>query len=344
MTTYECLSPKTIGASAAPYLYPFIIELSLIMAAVLHHIIKNTRHYQDTTRKVRHHDDSDYVEITRGYECHKSTCGLFLGISVFAANCVLVAIFVMEVENSQRSFDVLVQYTVKIYFGCHSALNIIGIVAVIIAFYQMRDLGMTAHRDKVLDENLLLISLGGYYFLLAFEAVAGFDSIGGEMSRKAALHLATSLLGYIQSTIQVIFTLLALHMRASSPTHIISKPGRAVLAFLVLVNFAMWVTNTFQMKALAQSRVLSDFYGELAWVLIFNVFLPLSIFFRFHSSICLVEVWTAAYQMIPEHMSHPDPSHTEQSSASILDEVGDEPALIRPSSWNISKRTATTYL
>lgn len=38
-----------------------------------------------------------------------------------------------------------------------------------------------------------------------------------------------------------------------------------------------------------------NFYGKKSWVFLVRSFSPLTIFYRFHSSVCLAEVWKNAY-------------------------------------------------
>ena len=38
-----------------------------------------------------------------------------------------------------------------------------------------------------------------------------------------------------------------------------------------------------------------DYYGDITWLLLININLPLLLFFRYHSSICLADVWHIAY-------------------------------------------------
>ncbi len=41
----------------------------------------------------------------------------------------------------------------------------------------------------------------------------------------------------------------------------------------------------------------AEFYGIPAWPIIMNINLPLMLFFYFHSSICLADVWDEAYHI-----------------------------------------------
>lgn len=47
-----------------------------------------------------------------------------------------------------------------------------------------------------------------------------------------------------------------------------------------------------------------DIYGALAWILVHTIAMPLQLFFRFHSSVCLADVWHAAYRPFEEKLEY----------------------------------------
>jgi hypothetical protein len=40
----------------------------------------------------------------------------------------------------------------------------------------------------------------------------------------------------------------------------------------------------------------NEFFGVVPWAIILNITLPLVVFYRFHSSVCLADIWCAAYE------------------------------------------------
>ncbi len=69
-----------------------------------------------------------------------------------------------------------------------------------------------------------------------------------------------------------------------------------MVTFLLLCNMTMWVLYTFEMDKVKQSPVQVAFYGAPAWIIIQRVTLPLCIFFRFHSTVILAEIWKNTYK------------------------------------------------
>ena len=45
-----------------------------------------------------------------------------------------------------------------------------------------------------------------------------------------------------------------------------------------------------------------EFYGELLWTFLSHSTMPLIIFYRFHSSVALVDIWSSAYK--PATVAH----------------------------------------
>lgn len=45
-----------------------------------------------------------------------------------------------------------------------------------------------------------------------------------------------------------------------------------------------------------------DYYGYVLWNILNHISLPLIMFYRFHASVCLVDMWRHAYEPAPsEH-------------------------------------------
>ncbi|VDK41180.1 unnamed protein product [Taenia asiatica] len=77
--------------------------------------------------------------------------------------------------------------------------------------------------------------------------------------------------------VSIVFLILEASRREAGETeHTISKPGRTIITFLLVLNLAMWIIIT-------------------------HLSLPLIIFFRFHSTVCLADIWTNAYRLHYRH-------------------------------------------
>lgn len=150
--------------------------------------------------------------------------------------------------------------------------------------------------------------------------------------RKEDTHLVliTSLASIVQTACQTMFILDASRRNAGTAEQMRKKPGREIVTFLLVANLAMWAISTLeksraeshpiqlklvQINTLIQIRrkssylfnfyyisILHSFYGLWAWTIITHVSMPLAIFYRFHSTVCLCEIWKRAYKMKPTYM------------------------------------------
>lgn len=85
--------------------------------------------------------------------------------------------------------------------------------------------------------------------------------------------------------------------QASSVDQMMKKPGRTLITFLLVLNLAMWIVNTFELKHAENHTIHATYYKGIAWKIIIHFSLPLLIFFRFHSTVCLADVWSSAYRV-----------------------------------------------
>lgn len=74
-----------------------------------------------------------------------------------------------------------------------------------------------------------------------------------------------------------------------------SKPGRELITFLIICNIALWIIETLEIKSYETNGDRIRFYGHPLWTFLSHATLPLTLFYRFHSSACLVDIWKSAY-------------------------------------------------
>ncbi len=75
----------------------------------------------------------------------------------------------------------------------------------------------------------------------------------------------------------------------------------------------MWFFDTFSAKRFDTKPFLVEHFGILKWSIISAISSPLAIFYRFHSSVCLSDIWYGLYY--GEHEGH-DNSEDESDSRS----------------------------
>lgn len=74
------------------------------------------------------------------------------------------------------------------------------------------------------------------------------------------------------------------------------KPGRELITFAIILNITYWIVATFETKSVEQYKTEVTFYGPLVYMFISHTTLPVMLFYRYHSSVCLAEIWTRAYK------------------------------------------------
>ena len=67
--------------------------------------------------------------------------------------------------------------------------------------------------------------------------------------------------------------------------------------FLLVLNLAMWVVDTFGLKHTENHELFRIYYSGLAWKIITHLSLALIIFTPFHYTVYLADVWTNAYRI-----------------------------------------------
>ena len=285
----------------SPYLFPFVLEYSLIavavMASIFHNLnlhitadlfasIKHALKRPNTTSDAPLHGDRFFS---------KSHRGLYLGVLGLSASILSIILFLYSAEH------VGAIEAVQIYYGTAVTGNFLIIIAVCLAFYYFRGLQNNYTRDNSIDNVLLLVSLGGL-LLLHFISIMGCvgsmcaGKCFGESPSVNALSIFSHVMNIIQGLFQTTFVMSGLQKCSPSKELQEQKPGRGVVTFLVITNVAQWVFRTFQVKELSLAGLVGV-YGPIAWPLIMNITLPLQLFFHFHSSVCLADIWSAAYEM-----------------------------------------------
>lgn len=113
--------------------------------------------------------------------------------------------------------------------------------------------------------------------------------------------LVAEILSLLQVSVQTLFILNACWRRTKGTTQNRIKPGRQVVTFLLVANMSIWFINTL-IKGQASFRPNHvEFFGMWAWAIITHCSMPLAIFYRFHSTICLFDIWKSAYKNKPDH-------------------------------------------
>ncbi|XP_064632467.1 proton channel OtopLc-like [Lineus longissimus] len=288
----KCHQSQTLSDRSAPYLFPCLIEYSLIGAAVAYRTFLNVG--KTVAKDDSNDSDKDAVQFSEPVECHKSNRGLFLGLLMILVTFVSVALFYVFEEDNRKDVSA------TIFLSSELFLFAISIISCIIGMCYTRRLAYVGLLDEdFFDDKLLLIAQIGIFLLCTCvsisSATALVQNIDNGIMTLPAMYLGMALFNFIQSSIQTVFILDGLRRCAATNDHMTQKPGRAVITFLLVCNLAMWTVNTFETKSAEVVDIHVDFFRYLPWSIIMHLCFPLVIFYRFHSSVCLSAIWHTAY-------------------------------------------------
>ncbi|KAF4523612.1 hypothetical protein B566_EDAN014586 [Ephemera danica] len=300
---FECRRTNIMGSlvqNASPFLFPCTIEYSLICAVILYAMWKNV---STVTRPER----PGFSTIGRGgsvrsagklvaqhssqhfsVDCANAHRGLFSGILVLVLTIISLIMFFVLLREEEFALIAIYEFNI-----CELTLYSTATVAALLCMFQMRNLKYEVNRHLELDNILLIIAQTGLYIYSMFSIIAGYFSV--DITRPGIL--TTALFSLIQTTCQTIFVLDAWWRRCATAIQIRRKPGRQLVTFLLVTNMAMWTINRLESSRADFHPVELRFYGVWAWTIITHVSMPLAIFYRFHSTVCLCEIWKSTYKM-----------------------------------------------
>ncbi len=81
-------------------------------------------------------------------------------------------------------------------------------------------------------------------------------------------NLIVSVLRMVQVLIQTIFILYGQRLVALTVETQERKPGRNVVTFLLMVNLALFLINTFETQKASVNPIMLEFYGKATWSVI----------------------------------------------------------------------------
>lgn len=301
------------------YLFPFVLEYSLIafgtIGAILHSLDQastgNRKFPRDIQCVVAFTSSDPSPSSSAGDEnptsgttspsaakeheaLSKAHTGFFVGALVMAGVVVSIILFHVKPENS-RSFNNLPTVIYLITDACLHGLLLVGCI---VAFILMRPLAYVPKAISM-DDVLIVIAMCGSLVLDLSIVLSASDFVRARISRRSAVldaaRLASSVIAFAEVVIQALLLVFALRRYAARQQDVDRMPGRSVITMLIIGNVAVWIYRTVLAKGINTYRE-KQFYGEIPWLLIVNINLPLSLFFRFHCGICFADVWHLAYR------------------------------------------------
>ncbi|XP_071036046.1 proton channel OtopLc isoform X2 [Parasteatoda tepidariorum] len=281
------------NVQAIPYLFPFAIEFNILLAGVWFIMwtnIGNNSHHADPHHfhhKVHTNDGIEEVtyhsNLVISADCHASNKGLFAGLFILMTSIIsIIAFFVtMSIKEYQ-------EVAVAIHTVQEGALTTLALIGVILGFRQLSQLDYSLNPIHFLDDLLLFVPLP-FFFIQATMTIIS------EFQKKTVMRIFMSVLIPVQVILQTPFLIDGLRRCSNSQQLRYKKPGREIVTFLIICNLTMWIINTFEAKSVESHYGLHVYFGKYVWMFVSHATLPLMLFYRFHSSACLADIWKSAY-------------------------------------------------
>uniref|UniRef100_A0A182N027 Otopetrin n=1 Tax=Anopheles dirus TaxID=7168 RepID=A0A182N027_9DIPT len=328
----DCPGPEELNqvlASFSPYLYPFVIEFNILIVGLLYMIYANiskcpkkitVKGHKGHQHQHSHGDGqaskaggsvvdfdgksecSEHCNDTLDHEaqvksrlvvygdCQHASRGLFAGLILVVATIVVIILFhIASRDDDYRDTGILLDGIFEV-----TVLGIM-ILATIAAYYQTSRLDINPHPISRLDDVLLFIAVPAFFSETLFSMIPAFEN-------------SSILNGFIVFT-QIVQVLLqtpwicdALRRCSNTAELQRRKPGKELVTFMTIANVSLWVYYTFSVKTGDFGDERYDYYGDVLWSILNHLSLPLIMFYRFHSSVCLVDIWRHSYE--PGEQAH----------------------------------------
>ncbi|GMS94581.1 hypothetical protein PENTCL1PPCAC_16756, partial [Pristionchus entomophagus] len=293
-SAHDCRGVQCLFGELSEFMYTCVVEYSLICAGVAfvfwtncgaHGGGEKTDEYRPRMRK------RNIVTI----DCSRTAEGLFAGFLFLICTILAVSLF-----NAYSSDAYMAQI---IFLSTNTFFYGLAIIVCCYAFWRMKVLAFNhepAEEDEsaeFLDEILLVVGLLGELVFTLGGLLAFVNH--NEVHTLVVLLFVSNLLRLIQVTIQSGLIMIGsrLVLDIENPRTIRYKPGKQVITLLLIVNLALFFMNIFEAQKAGVTDEVVHMYGGRSWALIVRGCSPLTVFFRFHSSVCFAEIWKKTFKV-----------------------------------------------
>lgn len=270
--------------NSSVYLFPFIIEYSMIGAHIVYNMWKNVGRRPNfivvgdgEPKKERQYQRMDWSS---------SAIGLFLGL--FALVTLTVTLILYFALVNQEKFHLIAVLLINVN---DTIINTLMAIAIILGFFQVRKLDFVQTENE--HDVLLIISAFGIFLYASYTIIAGYLSVAS--LEPVALVITNGIVELVQVNLQLLF-IADLKQKKVSEELQEYKPGRQIVTFLILCNLGLWITYNFEIQKVNATPDQLQFFGFFPWVIIQRITLPLCVFFRFHSTVVFAELWKNVYK------------------------------------------------
>ena len=277
-----------LSSKLSPYLLPFIVEFVLIGAATLYKIMNQIG--MPVTQKML---DVEYIPMSEKIKlmAKRTLVPNIIGLVILLVTTAGTVYIIYTTENAEAT-QTEQEYTAYTYFFMQIVLNIVGIFSILLASFYKFDAPFTGHAHSTIDEALLIVTLFGFYLLLGFNILPNIESFSEAnfSGTLAKMGVFENLFNYVQGSMQFLFIMDGMRRGAQPMWTKDNITPAFFVTILFFVNLGLWLISSFLIKETSQSPLMMDYYGSLTWNIVLYITLPLAVFFRFHSTICIIDI------------------------------------------------------
>ena len=139
--------------------------------------------------------------------------------------------------------------------------------------------GGNARRKSRIGDSMLL------FCCLGIQMIHVFSFYGNIMSTQHLVgHMVTlrQCVGFVETILQTMFIVQSTTLISHLQRH--HKEMKNILLTICIVNFALWISDSFVKHIRVLSVPESKFYKDYYWNVVVDILYPLGIFYRFHSA------------------------------------------------------------
>jgi len=137
--------------------------------------------------------------------------------------------------------------------------------------------------------DLLGVYLYGLYSIIAIVS-------DNRTVKIESLFLTIHIMSIVECTCQTFLLINAAKMYTTRPSMKQKKPGRSFIVLLILIDVCIWLIETLCVKKFDRNTTQLLYYDVVFWSIVSSISSPLAIFYRFHASVCLSDIWKTLYE------------------------------------------------
>ncbi|XP_015922455.2 proton channel OtopLc [Parasteatoda tepidariorum] len=296
----HCYMNTTIGIiwdKAQPFIIPFIVQFCLVGATVNYILWDSFSHRRkrivrkSTSWSPKRLDVLGSREkLTRKVDFKGSSKGLFLGLLVLAVGIVVLILFFILTNNENLKDE-----TLFIMITVHCAILGLSFLGILLGICRVSKMCTDYTRLQNLHTVLQNLGVFAVYVHGICSLVVGSTHL---QNPRYLVVFVDGILMIVQSFAQsILFHRIGQKCCSAECKHESSRPGRQVVTFLAFTNLVLWVIESFTDHNHVSSQLQLQFFGLIPWGLLSRLLLPIVMFYRFHSSVYLMEAWKSGYSM-----------------------------------------------